>query len=348
MRILCNYTPCGPHYVRTGWGNVFRAVGHDFRFWQPDQKPAFDVFREVEPDIYIGCTYEVDRAVAKCIAARPQMRVILFASAWGPYLRDIDLSKYPLVVAGEQEKGVIEKLKRETGRPDFVFIHAHDQWLEGTMSGWGEIGVPYYGILNAADTFSYLGGTPKDELRCDVGYVGGYWKFKARNLDRYILPLCHKSSGLSVKIFGNQPWPVAQYLGGCRDHYVRDLFVSATVCPNVSEPHSTDYGWDFVERPYKVLAAGGFCVSDFVEEGRSLFSEEELLMCRSPAEFQSTVSHFVAHPEDRIPYMKNGRKEVLRSHTYWDRVADFFGYLGMEAEQLNVMKTKKEVLGGEV
>lgn len=344
MKILCEYTPCGPSFVRSGWGRVFTALGHDFRFWDPGQKPAFDVFNEFEPQIFLGTTYGVDRAVFKCIAKRPKMKVALYASAWGPYLKDVDLQKYPLVVTSEQEKSMLSLLKKETGKPDYVFIHAHDRWLEGTMSGWGELGIPYYGVLNAADTFVYLNGKARPELVCDVGFVGGYWGYKARNLDRFLLPLCHPSSGLNVKIFGNQPWPVGQYLGGCTDAQARDLFVSATVCPNVSEPHSTDEGlsWDVVERPYKVLCAGGMCVSDYVEEGRNLFSPDELPMAKTPSEFEEMIRFYIANPSARDQVSLAGQKKVLACHTYFDRVAlmlDAFG-LPLESQRCTQLKSK--------
>lgn len=349
MKVLCNYTPCGPHYVRTGWKRVFEALGHQFLFWSPDHKPAFDVFAEYEPDLYLGTTYETSRAVAKCIAKRPHMRVAMYASAWGPYLNDVDLKKYPLVVASDDEKRNIATLKELTGKPDFVFIHAHDRWLDGTMSGWKEAGVAYHGILNAADTFAYLAGTPRPELKCDVAFVGGYWGYKARNLDRYILPLCHPSTGLDVKIFGNQPWPVHQYLGPVEDETVKDLFASAVVCPNVSEPHSTDdgLGWDVIERPFKVLSSGGFCISDCCPEAEAIFGDD-LLFVRTPAEMEELIRYYVRHPEEREKHMASGRRRVLLEHTYFDRVAEMFEHLGMESDGAKALRLKGEFLQGEL
>lgn len=344
MKILCNYTPCGPHYVRSGWGRVFRALGHNFLFWNPQTKSAFDVFSEFEPDVYIGTTYELDRAVYKNVASRPHMRVALYASAWGPYLDGVDPTKYPVVVAGEQEKATVERLKKETGRPDFVFIHAHGHWLEGTMSGWAATGVPYLGVLNAADTFLYLNPPRRPELACDVGFVGGYWGYKARNLDRFLLPLCHPSSGLSVKVFGNQPWPVHQYLGRVDDFTAASLFPSAAVCPNVSEPHSTDLGWDVIERPFKVLCAGGVCVSDYVAEARDLFAEGELPMAKTPREFEDLVRTAVDFPETSARLAAEGRKKVLAEHTYWDRVAQLWTGLGMADEAARTLAMKQRVL----
>lgn len=324
MKILCQYDPSGPHYVRTGWAHAFLAARHDFRFWRRDTKSAFDAFSEFEPDIFIGTTYDIDRAMVKCITARPEMKVALFGSAWGPRIDGIDLTKYPIVAVNEQEKRTLEELKRTTGRPDFVFIHVTDKYLQPTMGGWNSIGIEPLGILNAADIVDYHVAPAIDSLKCDVFYVGGHWPYKSRNLNDFVLPLCHPSSGLNVKIFGNKQWPVHCYLGAISDATVKHGFASAVVCPNISESHSTDLGWDLVERPFKILSSGGFCISDYVDEAREIFTESELLMCRTAAEFREMVAHFVEHPADRIPYVRAGYKKVMESETYFHRVAKMF------------------------
>lgn len=334
MKILCVYTDCGPSYVRSGWGRVFAALGHEFIFWRPDRKPAFDVFGEFDPDIFIGTTYDLDRATAKCIRARPHMKVALYASAWGRMADEIPDEEYPITRVRLIEKKMLEELKKEAGRPDFVFSHVSDRYLDGLLGGWRDIGIEPAGILNAADTFAYMGGTSRQEFACDVAFVGGYWPYKARNLDRYLLPLCHPSASLRVKIFGNQPWPVAQYLGLLDDEDARDVFASATVCPNVSEPHSTDFvfGYDVVERPFKVAAAGGFCISDYVEGMKDIFTNGEVPMFRDPKEFQEAVRFYAHHPEAREPMMSAARETVLARHTYFHRVAQMLELLGYTEE----------------
>jgi hypothetical protein len=282
--------------------------------------------------LFLGTTYGCYRAVHKNIALRPEMKVALFASAWGNRVNDLDPKAYPIVVATEQEKRAIARLKRETGRPDAVFLHLADQYVEGVLGGWQEVGVRPVGVMNACDTFAYCGGRFRPELACDVAFVGGYWDYKARNLNRYLMPLTQPAAGLSVRIFGNQPWPTPNYLGLIEERDVRDLFVSATVCPNVSEPHSTDLGWDIIERPFKVLGAGGFCVSDRVLEMDFVFDDDELIRATLPEDWRRQVRHFVNHPEDRLPFIERGRKAVLDRHTYWHRVASLLRAVGLGGE----------------
>lgn len=335
MKILCNYAPCAPAYIRGGWQRTFTYCGHDWRWW--DLKRAFDAFR-YEPDLYIGTTYELDRAVEKCIRNRPEMKVILFASAWGDYVDDCP---FPIVKVQEEEKRRLEKLKAETGKPDYVFIHVTNKYLEPTMGGWRSIGIEPVGILNAYDAILYQGARRREELICDLGYIGGYWSYKAQNLDRCIIPLCHPNSGLDVKIFGNQPWPVHCYLGACSDEVNRDLFLSATVCPNNCEPHSTSLGFDIVERVFKGMGIGGFVISDYVDEARELFSEDELIMAKTPEEMRELIYHFVKNPVERLPYIQKGREAILRDHTYFDRAHKFLVHLGIDS---NVLYHKERFL----
>lgn len=339
MKVMCIYSSCGPSYVRSGWGRAIKSVGDDFVFWDAQRKPAFDAFNEINPDIFIGTTYDLDRATAKCIAARPQMKVILYASAWGPLIDKVDKEKYPIVVTTEQEKKAIAQLKQSTGKPDFVFIHTHDNWMEATMSGWRSIGVEPVSLLNAADLYVYSLGRHRPELYSDVSFVGGYWPYKARNLDRYILPLCQRQD-LKVKLFGNQPWPVPQYLGYVDDYEVKDIFRSAIICPNVSEPHSTDLGFDVVERPFKVLSAGGFCISDYVESMDKDIFGDAIPYYRSSTEFNDLIKHYMEYPEERLPFILKGQKLVLQNHTYWDRISVIYQRLGLPDKQRECMEVK--------
>lgn len=346
MKILCEYSPGGSVPVRTGWKNVLEACNHQFRWWRPGQTPILDEVGGFAPDLLISCTYSVDRAMAKAIAKRPQMKVALFGSAWGGLVDSLDREKYPVVCAGDQEKATIAALKEATGKPDFVFIHVTDKFLDATMGGWRSIGVNPVGVLNAADTFKFFEGSYKAELACDVGYVGGRWPYKSRNIDAFLLPLCHASKKLDVKIFGNTPWPVPQYLGLINDEDHRDLFASAKVCPSVSESHSTDLGFDLVERPYKVMASGAVCVSDFVDEGRGLFGEAELPMAKTPGEFEDLTRYYMGHEDERRKVAAAGRKAVLARHTYFDRVETILRSCGLHDEADGVRSKKRELLNG--
>ena len=125
----------GPHahyHIRMAWAKVFSAMGDEVILWDIFKKPAFDAFDEFEPDIFIGQTYNMDRALFKCIKHRPHMKVVLRASDWGDKQEDIDLDEYPILVARKDEIDLIGQLKEETGKPDFVYNHYHENWMKKT------------------------------------------------------------------------------------------------------------------------------------------------------------------------------------------------------------------------
>jgi hypothetical protein len=345
MRIICVYTDHGSFLVRSGWGRVFEAMGHEFYFWRPDTKPAFDIFQEINPDLFIGTTNSLDSATYKCIKNRPDMKVIMQASLWGSLTEEIP-EDYPIRKAGLMEKRMVSDLWKEVQKPNFVFSNLHYFYQEDFLSGWKETGVPYHGIMNAADTFLYLNGTRREELVCDLGYVGGYSDYKSKNLNRYILPLCHPSAGLKVKIFGKQVWPIAQHLSTIEDEEMKDLFVSAAICPNLSKPHCAEFGFDVPERLFQIGAAGGFCISDHVEGLRDIFGMDQIPMFKNPTDYIDAVHHYLENPELRQIMANKAQKAVLDNHTYFHRVGALFLALGDNAEAERCFKLYAKLIFG--
>ena len=339
----------GPHahyYIRIGWAKVMQAMGHQCILWDIHSSPSFDAFDEFEPDIFIGQTYNLDRGVLQCIKERPHLKVVMRASDWGDVQDDIDLEQYPVLTARSDEIDLVGKLMQETGKPDFVYNHYHDKWILKTHNKWESIGVRPVSMLHAADIFEYSGGKELDFLKCDVSFIGGYWPYKARCLDPYLLRLCHPVGKYNIKIYGNQNWPVVQHLGRLDEKHVKDTFCSSTISPNISEPHSQDFGYDIIERPFKVLAAGGFCISDYVQSmAEDVFNNEEIVFAKTPDEFEDKIRYYLRHPEERLPYIKRGHASVLKNHTYFHRVSKIFTELGLSKEASQCMNLLNEAMG---
>ena len=173
------------------------------------------------------------------------------------------------------------------------------------------------------------------------GFVGGYWGYKSIKLNSYLLPLC--DGKLNVKIFGNSVWPTPYYLGHLNDKNVANLFRSAIVAPNVSECHSTEFGFDLVERIFKVPAAHGFLLSDHVDEIREVFGEDEVPTANNPTHFRELVEYFVMNPDARLPYIQKAHAKVMESHTYFERVAKMFFNLGLYKEICGVEEAKRRL-----
>ena len=160
-----------------------------------------------------------------------------------------------------------------------------------------------------------------------------------------MIPLCHPMGKYNIKIFGNSDWPVAQFLGRIDGRYVKDIFHSAIICPNISEPHSQVFGYDIIERPFKILASRGFCISDYVQSmAEDVFNNNEIVFAKTPEEFHSLVEHYVNNPEERLSYIENGYQTVMNNHTYFHRVAKIFQELNMTRHSEDCLNRLSEII----
>lgn len=348
---------------RLGLINVFRALGHEVVDWDFKNINAFDAFTLAEQgspiDLFIGQTYNCNKAVARNIEMRPYMRVAMQCSTWGDVLKNIDLEKYPILVPTEDEKRIIGNLFESCQRPSLVYQNYAPDRVDDCLNGWTSLGVKPVSNLNAADYFVYNRGTAKREFECDVAYVGGRWPYKGSNIDKVILPLLNektapriKNRKVSVHVYGNQGWQgIAQYRGLAADTDVKDIFASAVCCPNVSEPHSNLWGFDVVARPFKVALAGGLPILDNVQSLIDCYmkigdGKRELYLpdYDTYEDLVGQIQFFIERPDIREGFIKGGYAHTLRNHTYFNRVMDLFDHLGMIKESDYCFDLHKDII----
>lgn len=347
MKILyANDSPSAPYYIRLGQCRALRAAGNNVVIWDIHKKCAFDAFAEFEPDLFIGQTYNVDRAVAKCIAARPDMKVALFASAYGELARTIDRKRFPIDIASEQEIRILEDLKKNTGRPDIVFIHCPDRFVETVLGFWKNINVNISGIMNGADIFSYLGGVCKPEYSCDISYIGGFWGYKSRSIKPLLLPICHPTfaNKYSVKIFGNNHWNIHQYLGCIEELEVKNLFASSLINISISEPHSKEFHYDITEKPFKIPLSG-FLISDNITSLKTdIFTNNECPVFSSANELMELIDYWRSDNDLRTQMMIAQKKCILMNHTYFHRMNKLMVVLDLPEEGKKLLNTYSDIL----
>lgn len=175
--------------------------------------------------------------------------------------------------------------------------------------------------LVAADTIGFR-GRRMDEHRSDLCYVG---KYEAGPCDAYLLPLCDPKVGMDVKIYGDAPWPVAQYLGRPYIDTVPHLFASADLSLSFGDAESI----------YQILASGGLPVT--TTPVPPPFDATNVLVAEAAADLTrkiktATCKHFVALGMD-----------VIRSgNTYWHRTATLLKEAGFTRESQRVMDVYTE------
>ena len=341
MKILISSDGMHAHYYqRASWLKAFTQCGIQTYLWDCKKIAAFDVFDTFEPDIFLGQSYNLTRDLIKCIYERPHLKVGLRAGDWGDFDPD---PRFNVLHASQQEIELLSKLKEETGKPDFVHIHYDQDAMDQTHSKYSSIGIDAKSLIMCADVHEYCDGVYDDSLACDIGFVGGYWPYKGIVIDKYLTPLCDPVGNYNIKIFGNQPWHVNQYCGIIGDKGVKNLFASAKICPNLSEPHAQQYGFDINERCFKILCAGGFCISDNVESIRKIFKNNGVVFADSPQDFKNKIDYNLDNPNERQEIAKAGKKFVLENHSNFHRCAQILSYFNCEAESAMILEAWKNI-----
>lgn len=363
MRILISDdNPFAHHYIRMSIARVLTMMGHQAIMWDIHKKPVFDAFDEFEPDLFIGQTYNITKGLIECLQERPHVKVAMKAADWGPRTHPneedktiglvepidsstIDLKKYPVLVASDQEIEMVRKLQEATGKPDLVYVHYNPKRVWMSHKHWKyKLGIKTHSLMNAADVLQYSNGKIKPEYECDFCFVGGRWGYKAQTLDRWLIPLLSRDQDYNVKIFGNQPWGVSQYCGFLPDDEVRHLFSSAKLGINLSEPHSQDLGYDIIERPFKLAIAKKSIVSDWVDDLVKLFPADEIQFAKKPEDFKVLIDNELSmSPKYRAERGRAAYDIVLDSHTYFHRVRDLLTALNMDSHAVKCMKTFQNV-----
>ena len=343
MKVMISSDGTHAHFFqRAAWANAFNACGIEAQLWDCKNVPAFDAFDMFEPDLFLGQSYNLNNATLKCIHERPHLKVGLRAGDWGYHQEIVDKSKYNVLFCTEKEKQILKKLKEETGQPEFVHIHYDEKAINVTHNHFESIGIKPISLMMCADTTMYSNPVVDPKLACDLGFVGGYWPHKGLVIDKYFFPLLHPVGQYNVKIFGNQPWNVPQYCGLLPDNDVKNLFVSAKICPNLSEPHAQEFGIDVNERIFKILYSGGFCISDKVAAYK-MFGDG-IVMANSPEDFREQINHYLDNPLERQSIALKGHNYVKHNHTGFHRVAQIFKECNLEDLSNQLIKKYEESL----
>ena len=340
MKILIQSDGVHAHYYqRLSWVQALQSVGIQAQLWDNQAMSSFDIFDRLEPDIFLGQAYNLDKSLLKCIYERPHLKVGLRAGDWGSHDKEVDRSIYNILFGTQQEKELLKRLKEETGQPEFVHIHYDAEAVKCTHDQYETLGIKPISLMMCADTISYGGAQFSPALECDIGFVGGYWPYKGQVIDQYLLPLCYPLDKYKIKIFGNQPWGINQYCGLIDDSDVKHLFASAKICPNLSEPHAQRYGFDVNERMFKVLYCGGFCISDYVKS-YEMFGDG-IVMADSPSDFRDKIEHYVQHPDERAEISEKGQRYISENHTGFHRAAEIMNAFGLDGLANHILQQYK-------
>ena len=308
MRVLLTHRPGGAYsFISDGWGNALTAKGHTVQRWDGEAQ-TWDRF---SPDLAIGCSGHRQPIPKK--PNRGACKVAIHVNPYGPINVEPNIN---------EAKHAIDWVTEQS--PDAVFGYGHEEDRK-YWSYWTEkLKFPWVPMPTAGDATLY-GPQHSINRTADIVFVGGRWDYKAKNIDRYLLPIL-QAGKLKYVLAGWGGWPHELGCTQVEDSYVPRLLASAKVGPCVSEPHTSRYGIDLPERLFKVALSGTFVVHDVVP-GLDRYIPG-LVGHSTPLAYSDAVAYAVNNYDAHLSTIESYRKHILENHTYFNRMSVLLGELG--------------------
>lgn len=212
--------------------------------------------------------------------------------------------------------------------PRFVFTGTAPRGL-GFFEEWNRNGVPAVSMPFACDTTLYTPDAPHRRVfeGVELGFVGGYWPSKGRQIDAYLRPLEE-----DLVIYGYSEWPYRGYRGRLAPEHEPSLYRQARLSPTINEPSVALLHGQINERVFKILGCGGVTVVDAVPAYRDFFSADELPISEDPDDFRDRVRELLRNEPARERWRERGFKAVMERHTYVHRARELLVRLGVNVE----------------
>jgi len=202
-----------------------------------------------------------------------------------------------------------------SSEPTFVFTISPKCSFE-YYHQWIQHGANLVSLPLACDSTSYRNDAPfcPEFAEVEMAFVGGYWRYKTRQFDRYLKPYQDR-----LKVYGYSVWPYAGYGGRLSESKEPSLYCQARLSPTINEPHVELMGIDLNERVFKVLGSGGITITDVTPAYREWFAENELLVPTSLGDFHDMVRQVLSDENLNLRYRQQGYQAVISRHTYAHR-----------------------------
>ena len=315
------------HHIRMSLCNSMRAAGYNVYYWNSEGKSAFDAFYEFSPDIFFGDTWQLSRAIVKKLNDQPEIKTVLWSDAYGRMEKEIDLQKYPVGVATDDQKRLVDQLHTI---PFLITNHSRES-VEYTHGDWRNLGCAVESVLTSADITTFYPRLADYYYKTQIFYCGGHWPFKGRNLNQYIVPLTYPNTKWNIRIAGGG-WSVVNSIGLISDEESAKHYSNSQIVPHVVEPHASDVYGDIPLRYFQVPACGGFGISCPCVGIREVFSEDELVVAENPADFFEKTVYYLNRPEETLSFRKKAREKVLTQHTGFHRVRQIMSMIEESTE----------------
>ncbi|MBU1486436.1 glycosyltransferase [bacterium] len=123
-------------------------------------------------------------------------------------------------------------------------------------------------------------------------------------------------SEFNLSLYGDEGWKNiegANFRGRLNYLDAPALYRTCRINLNITKAHSSRA---INQRLFDVPACGGFVLTDFREDLKLLFDEDEVAYYQDKEDLLEKVRFYLTHPAEREKIANNARKRVLSQHTY--------------------------------
>jgi hypothetical protein len=306
MRVLfCSRVGGAWSFITDGMINALRDIGIIADRWD-GKRYSWDAF---SPVLYIGCSGH-----RQDIPNDRKCTVAIHVNPYGPTKIE------PNINESQDAINWVKSIK-----PNAVFGYGHEADRH-YWSFWDKNGMPWVPMATAGDAtiFNVANG---EHDKYDVGYVGGRWPYKAKNIDAYLFPVLRDNT-ISHMVRGWGAWPDNLCGGTITDSEVPILLASCKIVPCISEPHTLIHGIDLPERVFKSALSGAVVVHDPVP-GLNWYLPH-IIIASNPKVFHYEIKGLLRDPSWLPKIAQQQRQDVLMAHTYHHRMATLMTALGFQ------------------
>lgn len=321
--------------INRGYKNAFRDMGFSFKNIYPDKKFR-ETFLNYKPDLFFFdlnhyhlkfLDKDLLLDLKRIIGTKYFVKIPFWSSPFSKYRKE----ETPSLKTDKTLLSLI--VKKNIGDIYFTNCELDDERMSGFTKRTNR---KYKTLLLAADKTAFFYDNCSN-FKSDISYVGTYLPGKRGFFKSTIFPL---KKNYDVKIYG-QDWTtldrMKRNIHKVGNYYnisllkkaykqkmqfsdERKIYSSSKISLNFHESYQRMYG-DLNERTFKIPLSKGFQIVDNVSSLKKYFTpNKDIVVAENTDEWISKIEYYISHPEKRKRIIENSYINVLRNHTYHNRV----------------------------
>ena len=293
-------------FITESFVNALRDKNHEVLRYDDN----LETWHSFDPDIYIGCSGHKEN-----IPKNTRTKKAIHTNPFGPVnINGINESQETIDWVANQN-------------PDLVFGYGSPNDRIFWSYWYDRLGIPWIPMPTAGDKTIF--NDLHLNRHIDLVYLGGRWPYKAKTIDKYLMPVL-QNLDCSKMVRGWGGWPPEFQASQIEDSEVNGFFNIGKVGPCMSEIHTQQYGIDIPERFFKLALCGVLAVHDPVPSIKSMVPSA--VVASNPSDYASLIKSFIDDESSRIEIAAKQKEEVLKAHTYHHRMASIFDTFGFSEE----------------